>query len=132
MASQYLYAAKPPHASWMRYLFPLVIGGGATGTSILLDLALGMENRPLLYSDVFDGVVVALLTLFVVIYYERLRKLSAERLRVAAEVNHHVRNALTTVLYSVYVKQDLELMQVTQDAVERVDRVLRDGLWETD
>lgn len=132
MRSRYLYAAPLPHATWLRYLFPLVIGAVASGTSILIDLAFGADNRPLLYSDAFDGLVTALLTFFVVIYYERLRQLSAERLQVAADVNHHVRNALTTVLYSVYVRQDQELIQVTQDAVNRVDRVLREDLWESD
>lgn len=132
MHSRYWHAAKSPYASWRRYLFPLLIGGAASGTSILLDMALGMDNRPLLYSDAFDGIVTALLTFFVVIYYERMRQMTAERLQVAAEINHHVRNALTTVLYSVYVKQDPELIQVTQDAVNRVDRVLREDLWESD
>jgi hypothetical protein len=129
---RYLYAAKSPRTLCLRYLFPLVIGVGASGTSMLIDVARGMENRPLLLSDFFDGIVTALLAFFVVRYYEHLRQLSAERLRVAADVNHHVRNALTTVLYSVYVKQDPELIQVTQDAVNRVDRALREDLWESD
>lgn len=132
MPRQYSYAAKLPYASWLRYVFPLVIGGVASGTSILIDLAFGADQRPLLYSDAFDGIVTALLTFFVVIYYERMRQMTVERLQVAAQVNHHVRNALTTVLYSVYVRQDPELIQVTQDAVNRVDRVLREDLWESD
>ncbi len=120
------------HASWLRYLFPVLVGGGAFGAGILLDLAFGIENRPILYSDVFTGFVAALLAFFVGRYYERLRRSDAERLRVAADVNHHVRNALTTVLYSVHVKQDPELIQVTQDAVNRIDWTLREVLWETD
>jgi hypothetical protein len=45
-----------------------------------------------------------------------------------AEVNHHVRNALTSVLYSVHLNRDPELMKITQDAVARVDWVLREVL----
>ncbi len=119
-------------ASWPRYLFPVLVGGGAFGAGILLDLAFGIENRPILYSDVFTGVVAALLAFLVARYYERLRRSDAERLRVAADVNHHVRNALTTVLYSVHVKRDPELIQVTQDAVNSIDWTLREVLWESD
>lgn len=118
--------------SWLRHLFPVLVGVGAFGTGILLDLGLGIENRPILYSDVFTGVVAALLAFFVARYYERLRRSDKERLRVAADVNHHVRNALTTVLYSVHVKRDPELIQVTQEAVDRVDWTLREVLGESD
>lgn len=120
------------YAWWLRYLFPLLIGGGAFGAGILLDIGLGIENRPILYSDVFTGVMAALLSFLVGRYYERLRRSDSERLHVAADVNHHVRNALTTVLYSVHVKGDPELIQVTQDAVDRIDWTLREVLWESD
>lgn len=82
---------------WPRYLFPLLIGGGAFCAGILLDIGLGIENRPIMYSDVFTGAMAALLSFLVGWYYERLRRSDSERLRVAADVNHHVRNALTTV-----------------------------------
>ncbi|MGE5112705.1 MAG: hypothetical protein ACM3JB_17705 [Acidobacteriaceae bacterium] len=119
-------------ASWLKYLFPVLVGVGEVVVGILLDLRLGIENRTILYSDVFTGIVAGLLAFFLVRYYERLRRSDAERLHVAAEVNHHVRNALTTVLYSVHVKRDPELIQVTQDAVDRIDWALREVLWETD
>ncbi len=131
------YISRPPgnlksYGPWLRHLFPLVVGGGAFSAGILLDLVLGIENRPILYSDVFTGVVAALLAFFVARYYERLRRSDAERLRVAADVNHHVRNALTTVLYSVHVTRDPELIQVTQEAVKRIDCTLREVLWKSD
>lgn len=118
--------------SWIRYLLPALVGGGAFAAGIILDLTLGIENRPILYSDIFTGSVAALLAFFVARYYERLRRSDAERLRVAAAVNHHVRNALTTVLYSVHAKRDPELIQVTQEAVSRIDWTLREVLWESD
>lgn len=117
---------------WLRYFFSLAVGGGAVGAGICVDLAFGIGNRPILYSDVLMGMVAALLAFAVSTYYERLRQLHAERLRVAADVNHHVRNALTMVLYSVHVTRDPELIGVTRDAVDRIDRVLREVLWESD
>src|SRR5512146_3243585 len=85
-------------ASWLKYFFPVLVGVGEFVVGILLDLRFGIENRSILYSDVFTGIVAGLLAFFLVRYYERLRRSDAERLHVAAEVNHHVRNALTTVL----------------------------------
>jgi hypothetical protein len=83
-------------SSWLSRLLPLLVGVGAFAAGILLDVALGIENRPVLYSDVFTGAVAALPALFVARFYNRLRSSDAERMRVAADVNHHVRNALTT------------------------------------
>jgi hypothetical protein len=118
--------------SWRRYLLPLLVGVGSVSAGILLDLALGIESRPILYSDMFTGSVAAVLAFFVARYYERLRRSDSERLRVAADVNHHVRNALTTVLYSVHLRRDTELIRVTQAAVDRIDWTLREILWESD
>lgn len=120
------------HTSWLRYLFPALVGAGAFGAGILLDFTLGIQNRQILFSDIFMAFVAALMAFFVARYYERLRQSDTERLRVAAAVNHHVRNALATVLYSVHLKCDPELNQVTQDAVNRIDWVLREVLWEND
>lgn len=111
---------------------PVLVGGGAFGGGILLDIALGMEDRTILYSDVLAGFTAALLAFLLARYYERLRRSDLERLQVAADVNHHVRNALTTVLYSVYAKQDPHLNQITEEAVDRIDWVLREILWSSD
>ncbi len=110
----------------------LLIGGGAFTAGILLDVALGVENRTVLYSDVFTALIATVLAFGVATHYERLRRADAERLQVAADVNHHVRNALTTVLYSVHVRQDPELVDVTEQAVSRIDWTLREILWDSD
>jgi len=123
---------QKPQAGWRKYFFSLLIGLAAFGSGILLDVALGVENRGILYSDIFTGVVAAFLSPMLAQYYERLRVADSERLRVAADVNYHVRNALTTVLYSVHVKRDPDLIQVTQDAVDRIDWTLREILWDSD
>ena len=119
-------------AGWRKYLFSVLIGLAAFGSGILLDVTLGVESRGILYSDIFTGVVAAFLSLMLARYYERLRVADSDRLRVAADVNHHVRNALTTVLYSVHVKRDPDLIQVTQEAVDRIDWTLREILWDSD
>ena len=128
------FPVNPPKvpAGWRKYLFSLLIALAAFGSGILLDVALGVENRGILYSDILTAVVAGVLSLMMARYYERLRVADSERLRVAADVNHHVRNALTTVLYSVHVKRDPELIQFTQEAVDRIDWTLREILWDSD
>jgi len=123
-----------PHQGgpWLRVLFPVLVGGSEFILGIVIDVSLGIHYRPIFYSDVFTGIIAAVLALLVVRYYERLRQADSERLRVAADVNHHVRNALTTVLYSVHVKNDPELIKVTREAVDRIDWILREVLWDSD
>lgn len=60
-------------AGWRKYLFSVLIGLAAFGSGILLDVTLGVENRGILYSDIFTGVVAAFLSLMLARYYERLR-----------------------------------------------------------
>lgn len=118
--------------SWLIYLISVAVGVGVFASGILLDMALGIENREILFSDVFTGVMAGVLGYFAALHYARERRAALERLRVAADVNHHVRNALTTVLYSVHVSRDTALMKVTQDAVDRIDWALREILWDSD
>jgi hypothetical protein len=126
------WIARHDTGSWLIYLVSIAIGLGVFASGILLDTALGIENRQILYSDVFTGCMAAVLAFFAVLYYARERRAAIDRLRVAADVNHHVRNALTSVLYSVHVSHDFALMKVTQDAVDRIDWALREILWDSD
>lgn len=80
--------------------------------SLLDDIAIGCLGGGLLF---FAGALKG----------ERDSRLQ-ERLTLVAELNHHVRNALTTiVLYSEY--PDLgQRLQRTTEAVDRIEWVLRD------
>ncbi|HET9743217.1 MAG TPA: hypothetical protein VFQ00_10740 [Terriglobales bacterium] len=125
-------ARKPLLARSLRWLqavtamalAALVVAGGG----LLLDWATLGTRRDLLYSDVFEGALAALLALVAVYYYNKRQQLVIRRLRVISDVNHHVRNALTGVLYSVELSKDKELVQVTSAAVERIDWALRELL----
>ncbi|HEU5401451.1 MAG TPA: PAS domain S-box protein [Terriglobales bacterium] len=85
-------AARQLHTPW-RFFLPLLVGGTCFAAGILLDVALGVRNRPILYSDVFTGVVAALLALALARYYENLRHSAVEVTRLAAEVDHLSRTA---------------------------------------
>ena len=45
-------------------------------------------------------------------------------MEIAAEVNHHIRNALTAIVFSASVESDPALQLTLKEATERIDWVL--------
>jgi signal transduction histidine kinase len=58
----------------------------------------------------------------------RQRRLTMARMQVIAEMNHHIRNALTSISLSVYVTENQQLIRVISEGVERIDWALREVL----
>ena len=119
-------------AGWPIYVTAFLTAVVVFATGILVDELLGIKNREVLFSDVFTAIVAGLLAWLAGRYYARARQAALNRLRATADVNHHVRNALTAVLYSVHLNRDPELMRITKDAVSRIDWVLREVLRDGD
>jgi hypothetical protein len=94
----------------------------------LLDWALLGDQRDLLYSDGLAALIAALWAFVALSLYNKRQKLALAHLRTIAEVNHHVRNALTSVLYSVELTRNEPLIEMTRSAVERIDWTLREVL----
>lgn len=111
----------------------LVSGSGA----LIIGLASYYVNRLILRygidpstESLLDDIAIGSLGGCIVFFVSALKDERAsriqERLTLIAELNHHVRNALTTiVLYAEY--PDLKKrLQNTTEAVERIEWVLRD------
>src|SRR5438270_8701891 len=92
------------HAEWPAIAVAALTAAAVFISGILIDVVLRVRNREILYSDVFTSCVAGALAYIAGRYYARARRAAAERLQAAAEVNHHVRNALTAVLYSVHAR----------------------------
>jgi hypothetical protein len=75
-------------------------------------------------SDLYTCVVASMFSYLLMIYEKRRRMILARRMAIAAEVNHHIRNALTAIVYSTSVKRDQPLQAVLKDATDRIDWVL--------
>lgn len=72
------------------------------------------------------GFAAALVPLFVLLAArERHRKL-LDDLRKIAQLNHHVRNALQTILYSEYLPASETNRQVVLEGVDRIGRILQE------
>lgn len=75
--------------------------------------------------DVITGIVAGLM----VFAYERHQhKLMLDRMRIIAEMNHHVRNALQPMLYSPFLKEQAEQMRIIQEGTHRIEWALREVL----
>src|SRR5271156_3666631 len=75
-------------------------------------------------SDLYTCVIASIFSYLLMIYEKRRRTILARRMAIAAEVNHHIRNALTAIVYSTSVRRDQPLQSVLKDATDRIDWVL--------
>jgi hypothetical protein len=75
-------------------------------------------------SDLYTCFVASIFSYLLMIYEKRRRTILARRMAIAAEVNHHIRNALTAIVYSTSVRRDQPLQSVLKDATDRIDWVL--------
>ena len=79
-------------------------------------------------SDLYTCIVAAIFSYLLMIYEKRRRIILARRMTIAAEVNHHIRNALTAIVYSTSVRHDQSLRKTLKEATDRIDWVLNEVL----
>lgn len=76
-----------------------------------------------------DDLLIGLLAGVLVFAYERHQhNLILEKMRVIAEMNHHVRNALQPIIYSPYLKEQAEQVKMIQEGTRRIEWALREVL----
>src|ERR1700722_136074 len=75
-------------------------------------------------SDLYTCMVASGFSYLLMIYEKRRRMILARRMAIAAEVNHHIRNALSAIIYSTSVRLDQPLQDTLKDATDRIDWVL--------
>ncbi len=95
---------------------------------IAIDRTIGTTRETLWYSDIFMGLVTALVTGLGLLHYRTHMAADRARMRMIAEMNHHVRNAMTAISLSVYAQNDPQLEKTTREAIQRIDWALREVL----
>jgi hypothetical protein len=60
--------------------------------------------------------------------HRQQHRLTVARMQVIAEMNHHIRNALTPISLSVDATENQQLSRVISEAVEHIDWALREIL----
>jgi hypothetical protein len=97
----------------------LVIAGCGFGVDRLVHHA-----ARLYASDLYTCIIACVLSYMLMMYEKRRRMTLERRMLRAAEVNHHIRNALTAVVFSASVQNDPALQSVLKDATARINWVL--------
>lgn len=114
---------------WMKTLVALLV---VTATGYLLDKVLrkaGVSRRDLLFfSDFLVGCVAAGLVYVLALLNEQKSRFITGRLKVIAEMNHHIRNALQVIsFYSWAATNDKEVASI-KEAVARITWALSEVL----
>jgi hypothetical protein len=111
-----------------RALFSFFLGFGIFILGVALRTVLdklGVGGVPALIDDLLVGIVAGAM----VFAYERHQhKLVLARMRVIAEMNHHVRNALQPILYSPFLQEQAEQVRTIQEGTRRIEWALREVL----
>lgn len=103
--------------------FAVVVGFLIAGCGFGVDHLVHRASR-LYASDLYTFIVACVLSYALMMYEKRRRAMLVRRMKVAAEVNHHIRNALTAVVFKVSVQNDPELQAIIEDATARINWVL--------
>lgn len=90
---------------------------------VLVDVVVHHQDR-VVASDLYTYVVAFVFSYLLLQNEARRRSILARRMEIVADVNHHIRNALTGVIYTAAVQGDPALQAVLQDATARIDWVL--------
>ncbi len=92
----------------------------------------GTDPMPMIAaSDALAALLGALLILRLSYNFIERRRAIVERLKVIAEVNHHIRNALDLIQLSAQTTADKRAIEVIQEGVDRIEWALREMLCPT-
>lgn len=112
-----------PYMEGRTLLLALVSGGLIGFGGVAIDhFVHGIKK--VMASDVYTFLI-AVVFCYVLLQLEaRRRAVLDRRMQIAAEVNHHIRNALTGVVFTAAASNDPALQAVLEDATARIDWVL--------
>ncbi len=123
MSSDKISGSSPASPQLRTALLALLAGLVMSGCGFLIDVFVHRANR-LMASDIYTFALAFLFSYALLRYEARRRAVLSRRMEIAAEVNHHIRNALTGIVYTAAVRSDPALQAVLEDATARIDWVL--------
>jgi hypothetical protein len=84
------------------------------------------EGHPIIAVESLDNLSTAILTALLVFAYEQKRYRAAmEKLRIIADMNHHVRNALQAIISCKVLPEQERQVKLIADSVMRIEWALR-------
>jgi hypothetical protein len=88
----------------------------------------GMTPHEVIWDDLISGSLVGILLLVLLVSGDRARHEQRKRLKLIAEMNHHVRNALQIIYSSAACSSDKRHLDQISSSVDRIDWALREIL----
>jgi hypothetical protein len=113
---------------WFVALLALTVGILAVAASFGFDWITYGAIRRVYASDLLEAAVAAIFSGVALHKLQARRRELLTRMQIVEDVNHHVRNALASVVLSASLREDEELNALVKDACERIDWVLNDVL----
>jgi hypothetical protein len=118
---------KPP-TMFRRAVYSFALGFGIFLLGVVLRTLLDRWNVggvTALIDDLLTGILAGLL----VFAYERHQhKAILDRMRMIADMNHHIRNALQPIVYSPFLKEQAEQVRMIQEGTKRIEWALKEVL----
>lgn len=111
----------------------MVIAAVSAAFEQLADIHLarhGLARADILIDDVIGAVLLGtIFFLWVTVVDEHHRRVRAEERReLTADMNHHIRNALTVIKYSARSDNHGERVRMTDEAIDRIESTLHELL----
>jgi len=84
--------------------------------------------RERLLAEGFSALIVSCLTAKLFLISRERQRLTLARMQAIAEMNHHIRNALSPISLSLDATEDQQLKRLISESVDRIDWALREIL----
>lgn len=86
------------------------------------------RNRERLLAEALSALIVSCLAARLVQITRERQRLTRARMQVVAEMNHHIRNALSPIFLALDGNDNQQLVRLISEGVERIDWALREIL----
>jgi len=116
---------KPPQFSLLRrMMISAFVGVSVAAVGIVVEAF--VEGHPIMAIESLDNFSTAILTSLLVFAYEQKRYRAAmEKIRIIAEMNHHVRNALQAIISCRVLPEQERQVKLIAESVTRIEWALR-------
>jgi hypothetical protein len=88
--------------------------------------SMGLRAEATYLDDLLVAIVVALLVLALEAQHEAAMRVQRERSLLTLGLNHHIRNALQTIVYAASTVPDKHQAELLKDAAKRIEWALRE------
>lgn len=115
---------KSTHVSWVTLIAVIVFLSSVVSDQVLHWR--GIRGSQTYINDLFLAGMAGLLAGICMTWQARQMEIrrARERMLLTVELNHHVRNAVTAIANSTMIQDEAQRLQVMDEAINRVDRVL--------